>query len=86
MAPDRLTGLARLEPTIPGMGDLAREALEEMGVRYVVFHLDYYERDEWTEVERRIRDYPDRLRLEAEEASGRVYLLSRQAFQPGREW
>ena len=30
-APDRLTGLARLEPTIPGMKDLAREALEEMG-------------------------------------------------------
>lgn len=30
-APDRLTGLARLEPTIPGMGDLAREAVEEMG-------------------------------------------------------
>jgi len=31
VAPDRLTGLARLEPTIPGMKDLAREALEDMG-------------------------------------------------------
>lgn len=30
-APDRLTGLAWLEPTIPGMKDLAREALEDMG-------------------------------------------------------
>lgn len=30
-APDRLTGLAWLEPTIPGMADLAREAVQEMG-------------------------------------------------------
>jgi predicted TIM-barrel fold metal-dependent hydrolase len=30
-APDRLTGLAWLEPTIPGMGELAKAALREMG-------------------------------------------------------
>ncbi len=30
-APDRLSGLARVEPTIPGMRDLARRALTEMG-------------------------------------------------------
>lgn len=30
-APDRLSGLAWLEPTIPGMGALAREALGELG-------------------------------------------------------
>ncbi len=31
VAPDRLSGLAWLEPTIPGMIALAREALEDMG-------------------------------------------------------
>jgi len=30
-APDRLSGLARVDPTIPGMVDLARRALVEMG-------------------------------------------------------
>ena len=30
-APDRLTGLAWMEPTIDGMGDLAKEALGDMG-------------------------------------------------------
>lgn len=30
-APDRISGLAWVEPTIAGMRDLAREALEEMG-------------------------------------------------------
>jgi predicted TIM-barrel fold metal-dependent hydrolase len=31
VAPDRISGLARLEPTIPGMAGLAEEALCEMG-------------------------------------------------------
>ena len=30
-APDRISGLAWLEPTIEGMGELAREALTDMG-------------------------------------------------------
>jgi predicted TIM-barrel fold metal-dependent hydrolase len=45
-APDRLTGIAWLEPTISGMADLAREALGDMGfagIKIIPDHWFIYE-------------------------------------------
>lgn len=41
-APDRLTPLARLEPTIPGMGELAKEALGDMGFKGIKIIPDHW--------------------------------------------
>ena len=54
------------------------DALENLGVTYVVVHIDqYYEPGEWPEVEKRLRDYSSRLELEYEDRTARVYSLKR---------
>jgi hypothetical protein len=54
------------------------DALQNLGVTYVVVHIDqYYEPGEWSEVEKRLRDYSSRLTLEYEDRTARVYSLKR---------
>jgi hypothetical protein len=41
----------------------------------VVVHTDWYSPGEWTDIERRLTQFSDRLRLEHAEGEGRVYAL-----------
>ena len=49
--------------------------LEELGVGYAVLHRDFYSDEDWARVVARALEFPDRLRLEAETADGRLYSL-----------
>ena len=53
------------------------DALERMGVRYVVIHPDAFEGDEWEEVKGKLQVFDDRLQLEAEEGNGLAFSLTR---------
>jgi hypothetical protein len=60
------------------------DALETLGVRYVVVHLDGYSDEEWERVEEKLGVYGDRLRLDATEGQGLAYYLTHsEASQPG---
>jgi len=52
-------------------------SLTEFGVDYVVVHTDLYPPGEWTQVERRMAAFQERLELRYADAAGRVYALRR---------
>jgi len=56
--------------------DRSLAALSDVGVTYVVVHVDDYAPGDWAAVEERLRRYASRLRLEHVEGSGRVYALA----------
>jgi hypothetical protein len=55
--------------------DTSLQHLSELGVRYVVVHLDMYAPGEWPDVERRLERYASRLVLEYGDVSSRVYRI-----------
>jgi hypothetical protein len=59
--------------TFPDAPSLAR--LKELGVDYVVVHLDLYQSGEWLAVSERLRQFEGELTLEYEDAAARVYSL-----------
>jgi hypothetical protein len=50
-------------------------SLEQLGVDYIVIHTEMYPSGEWPLVEKRLQSFGERLRLQHEEAGGRVYSL-----------
>jgi hypothetical protein len=56
--------------------------LEELGVGYAVLHRDFYSDEDWDRVVARAGEFPDRLRIEAETADGRLYSLPAAAPLP----
>ncbi len=57
--------------------------LEQLGVRYAVFHRDGYDERGWQTLLERLQSAPDRLSLAAEFDEGRVYeLLRRRTITP----
>jgi len=56
--------------------------LEELGVGYAVLHRDFYSDEDWERVVARAAEFPDRLRLEAETADGRLYSLPKAQSRP----
>ncbi len=54
------------------------EALERLGVDYVVVHPEFYPTGQWEPVEEQLQTVGDRLTLEHEEDGGRVYSLRRR--------
>ena len=76
MRPELHERLFRLLGRFPDTGSI--DALEKLGVTYVVVHIDqYYEPGEWTEVEKRLTEYSSRLTLEYQDRTARVYSLRR---------
>jgi hypothetical protein len=63
----------RLFPDEPSL-----TSLEQLGVHYVVVHTELYPEGEWPRIEERLRSFGDRLKLEQEIGTGRVYSLSRR--------
>lgn len=53
-------------------------SLEQLGVDYVVVHTELYPEGEWPRIEERLGSFADRLRLEKEIGTGRVYSLARR--------
>lgn len=63
------------------------DRLEAWGVGYAVVHADLYVPGEWAEVERRLKAFEDRLRLEHASRTGRVYALTRSSpTRADRRW
>ena len=54
-------------------------SLSEIGITFVVVHIDMYPPDEWPTVKRKLDDYAGRLALEYSDATGQVYRLVRPA-------
>jgi hypothetical protein len=52
--------------------------LAALGVTYVVVHKDWYEPQEWVKLERGLAEHTDALTLVHEEASGRIYRLTKR--------
>lgn len=73
--PPQYTELYRLLESFPS--DESLQALDRFGVRFVVVHQDLYPAELWPAVEAGIRARPDRLRLEFQAGTGRVYSLRR---------
>jgi hypothetical protein len=61
------------------------QRLTHLGVTYVVVHAGWFPRDEWTEVEQRIRAYGSRLKLEYQDPEGRVYSIQKPDPAVGRQ-
>jgi hypothetical protein len=60
----------RLFPDLQSLATLA-----QLGVTYVVVHRDLYPPEEWPLIDAKLAQFADRLKLEHEDASGRVYRL-----------
>jgi hypothetical protein len=54
-------------------------SLRDLGITYVVVHLDLYPPEEKGDVEQRLKQWEDRLHLEHSEGEGRVYSLRQPA-------
>ena len=76
LTPHRHDGLFRKLANFPDEASL--DALEEIGVRYVILHVDLYPPGEWDRVGSKIESFPERLKLlrtERQGGEGRAYLL-----------
>jgi hypothetical protein len=76
LTPHRHDGLFRKLANFPDEASL--DALDEIGVRYVIFHVDLYRPGEWDRVSRKIESFSERLKLlrtERQGGEGRAYLL-----------
>ena len=51
------------------------QRLRELGVTYMVVHEELYQRAEWSDMQKRLLQFGDRLTLEHTEGAGRVYSL-----------
>jgi hypothetical protein len=58
--------------------------LRELGVDYLVVHTDFYEPQEWEEMERRLSQFGESLTLEHADGAGRVYAF-REGFRGGEK-
>jgi hypothetical protein len=56
--------------------DASVQALRDLGITYLVVHMDAYEPDERAQVEARLREFQQRLTLVHEEEDGRVYRIA----------
>jgi hypothetical protein len=51
--------------------------LQELGITYVIVHVDLYPPKQWHDVDERLQSFSDRLTLQYSDPAGRVYALRR---------
>jgi hypothetical protein len=74
----------RLYDQLRGFPDEAGlRSLSGLGVNYVVVHIDFYQPGQWEDVEERLKQHHDWLKLEHEEGAARVYSLRRREGSGG---